>query len=559
MKNIIIILLTVFTFNNCQAQSWSWAKKSGTSEGDNATMICKDNSGNIYTSYIFYGHNATIGNQSFTIKGKNDIFIAKYNADGNLIWVKQIGGFNDPYGASASFYYEYNYGLMYDSFSNSILVCGSYSQSINLGCGIMSTPNTYQSYGYLAKLSSDGTCVWSKSIGSSTIIGHRNICKTITSDELGNTYATVWSDHSDTLGVFTPNVKLLKFDALGNQLWAKKIIRGYDNDVKGISVVNNFLFLTGNNNNVSTLKIDTLTLNTNNKLGHFISKFDLDGNVIWAKIFATDTNGYYIDINKIEHDSQNNLYTCGSFNGSSSIINNTTYTSANTTSGAYIIKFDFDGNVIWVKSPKASEMMWTSDIYTDSNGDSYISGTFAGNAYFDNDTILINNSNYQMFIVVYNSLGIKTGFVTNNNADCIGLVVNAPNSIVACGTIYGPAQFGGTSLICNDYADAYIAKYDGFLSVPENTRFAKGNNDKLLYIYANPNNGRCNIQIPKEFKTENSLVLRVFDTTGKTIQQKTLINNGEAINIDLEAEAKGTYNASISNGTTTYNGVIVFE
>jgi hypothetical protein len=40
---------------------------------------------------------------------------------------------------------------------------------------------------------------------------------------------------------------------------------------------------------------------------------------------------------------------------------------------------------------------------------------------------------------------------------------------------------------------------------------------------------------------------------------KTTIPIVEAINIDLEAEAKGTYHASISNGKITYNGVIVFE
>jgi hypothetical protein len=164
-----------------------------------------------------------------------------------------------------------------------------------------------------------------------------------------------------------------------------------------------------------------------------------------------------------------------------------------------------------------------------------------------------------MYLASFNSSGLKTGFITKENVNCIDFVVISPNSFAISGMLYGSAVFGGSTYNSSGLSDGYIAKYNGFLGVPENTRFAKGNPDKLLYIYANPNNGKCNIQIPAEFKTENSLVLRVFDTTGKTIQQKTLINNGEAINIDLEAEAKGTYNASISNGKVTYNGVIVFE
>jgi photosystem II stability/assembly factor-like uncharacterized protein len=85
-----------------------------------------------------------------------------------------------------------------------------------------------------------------------------------------------------------------------------------------------------------------------------------------------------------------------------------------------------------------------------------------------------------------------------------------------------------------------------------------------LSIYPNPASDNCNLIVPDDFLYEKNLTLIIYDNSGKLIQQKTLemnddkMNNGK-IKLNLEAEAKGVYSVTLSNGKKSYNGKIVFE
>ena len=85
------------------------------------------------------------------------------------------------------------------------------------------------------------------------------------------------------------------------------------------------------------------------------------------------------------------------------------------------------------------------------------------------------------------------------------------------------------------------------------------NPNNQLIIYANPNAGKCNITVPDDFLHEKKLTLSIYDNMGRLIQQKTLEMIEGKIKLNLEAEAKGIYNVTLSNGKKSYNGKIVFE
>jgi hypothetical protein len=103
------------------------------------------------------------------------------------------------------------------------------------------------------------------------------------------------------------------------------------------------------------------------------------------------------------------------------------------------------------------------------------------------------------------------------------------------------------------YADvASISLMD--VSINENT-FLK----HQLIIFPNPAIGKYNIMLPYEFLNERELTLNIFDNTGKLIGQNTPEIIDGKIKVSLEAEARGIYNAILSNGRKTYSGKIVFE
>ena len=102
----------------------------------------------------------------------------------------------------------------------------------------------------------------------------------------------------------------------------------------------------------------------------------------------------------------------------------------------------------------------------------------------------------------------------------------------------------------------FIAKIDAVTGFDGELKSFENNS---LLIYANPNTGKCNIIVPDEFVNEQNLVLGIFSITGQLIRQQKLVMSEDKIFLDLEAEAKGIYTATLSNGKKTYTGKIIFE
>ncbi|GAB4291504.1 MAG: hypothetical protein Kow0068_16780 [Marinilabiliales bacterium] len=106
------------------------------------------------------------------------------------------------------------------------------------------------------------------------------------------------------------------------------------------------------------------------------------------------------------------------------------------------------------------------------------------------------------------------------------------------------------------YEDFLIAKLD--TTTGSNEENIKTYPTQLI-IYANPNNGKCNIKIPEDFINEQNLTLYIYDNSGKLLQQTKFEMNEEEIKLNIEKEAKGVYNVVLSNGKKVYKGKIVFE
>ena len=117
------------------APSWLWAKQAG-GPGEVAPWtemgISADAEGNTYITGSFTGTFSfpTLPAQTLlTSEGDADIFIAKYDASGNVLWAKRAGG--SKVDAANS--------LKYDGFGN-IYVVGSFTESANFGNIILTNP-----------------------------------------------------------------------------------------------------------------------------------------------------------------------------------------------------------------------------------------------------------------------------------------------------------------------------------------------------------------------------------------------------------------------------------
>jgi len=185
--------------------------------------ICVDNIGNIYIaaafidSVIHIGVSTLINPEGNIISGKTDIFFAKYDSSGNVIWAKKFGGTGNDFVS----------GLTINNKGEIFLLGYYYSPTIFFGSSYLSYYGTGSGYPnmFLSRFDSLGNPIWVR--GETGLVTPY----ALTTDNIDNIYigGGIY-DSSLTIGAFSFNNKHLnrsgfiaKYDTLGNVLWAKAI------------------------------------------------------------------------------------------------------------------------------------------------------------------------------------------------------------------------------------------------------------------------------------------------------------------------------------------------
>jgi len=80
-----------------------------------------------------------------------------------------------------------------------------------------------------------------------------------------------------------------------------------------------------------------------------------------------------------------------------------------------------------------------------------------------------------------------------------------------------------------------------------------------LHIYANPNRGSFQVQLPDAFANSRNLVLHVYDSTGRMVLEQQLDMGGEPAHMDVFDAVPGLYNVTVTDGHSTCSGSMVVE
>lgn len=363
-----------------------WAtgfNSSSTGATSKGTRIITDNLGNVYTTGKFYG-NVEFGGQTITPLGefdpnsRADIFVAKQNSSGDVLWLKKMGG---------SGVYEEGSDITVDN-SGNVYICGHYhhSEYANYPAefGNIPLPSTgSQQNIFVTKLDNSGETIWAKAYGSQNY--SYETAKGIAIDDDGNLYVT--GHFSDTMvldgitltaqNTSSPQAYVVKFNNSGVAQWAVT----FTGDSRGIDIAyfNDNVYIIGDYEN--NITIGTITLTSSGPSDIFITNLNAQtGSVDWAKKIGSNQvydNGYGIAVS-----SDNDIYITGAFNGTLSL--ESTNISSSGSSDAFIIKLNNSGTPVWGKALGGNE----SDIGTAvaaNNGFVYVAGYFfSSSAQFGN-------------------------------------------------------------------------------------------------------------------------------------------------------------------------------
>ena len=524
-----LCFLSIISYS--QTPAWLWAKSAGGIVDDFTASVATDASGNAYIAGYFYSPTVTF--DSITIiknpaGNNNNLFLAKYNANGNILWAKSVGG--TPY--------EYNNivtSVAADASGNAYLT--GYFNSITLSFDSIILINADSlNYAYnlfLAKYDPNGNVIWARSAGGPG----PDWAYSIAADASGNAYVAGWF-HSPTITFGsitltnadntgnTEDLFLAKYDVNGNILWAKRA--GGTNDDRAQAVVTDVSGNTYLIGNFASPSISFGSTTLTNPL--FLVKYNANGNVQWAKS-ADGTNSGVVSY--ISVDASGNTYLHGFFGGDSITFGSFTLINPNpgSTPILFLVKFDNGGNVQWLKEINSI----------------IVSGDASGNTYGVGGIQNVGGN-----LTKYDSNGnILWSFITNSiHAQPYGSTVHTYVSIDATMNIYLAGWFMGDTLSFGPL-DLFNVEHDGsrtdlFLTkLGSNTVINEFNNSLNISIYPDPASDNITIVIPQKATIEISNIQGQIIKSLKTKDNKT--------DIDISAFANGVYiiRAQTDSGITT--------
>jgi hypothetical protein len=432
LRHFLLIIPFLFLRSDCELPLWHWAFNYGGAGFEECVAIKNDDQGNVLASFNLEDP-VTIDGTTYTSNGTKDILLICFNPDKEIEWVKQFGGTGWEYcyaietdnngnffiaGAFTSPVFDIGGYILYcdeiwtDLFVAKINLAGDVlwakdfggniddaaydicydGESIYLGGGYRSDSiafddkiiyNTGSLDIFICNMNTEGGVILAKSFGGDQNVNFKDMAVFhgyiyITGTFLGSSMSF---DGSTIYNEGYTDVFVAKLDENAYCLWAKSAGGNYWDDGNSLTIDNlENIYVVGEFSSDDCI-FDTISLENTNPDYYdlFIAKYSSEGMVLWAKSYGSP----YGDENyMVAGNHENNIYVFGTHSGG--FVIDTLVIGPY--GGGHIIKFAKD-TIQWIKS---TDRAMSDKMSLNNNGEIVIGGYYLGQI-IDFDGIILTN------------------------------------------------------------------------------------------------------------------------------------------------------------------------
>lgn len=314
---------------------WLGPARRASGPGGSGNAITVDVEGTVYVTGYFYGtgvfEDITLENSGYV-----DIFVARYDPSGELVWARQIGGRSDDIATS----------IAVDD-HGSIFIAGAFSEDMPVARNItLSARGLFDAF--LIKLDSEGRTAWAVAEG-----GYMNdIAYGVAVDSAGNILLSGGFAGSES---FASEYRM----HAGYRKPRRRYTRAYFGRTRLTSKGGSDIFVT---------------------------KYNPAGRMVWVQRVGGNKQGAPEAGFGIATDARGHAHVTGTFAGRVQFGNNTLISRG--IGDLYVMELDRDGRVLWARQAGSvyDKPNVGTSIAVDRGGANYVTGYYQGNVAFG-DTI----------------------------------------------------------------------------------------------------------------------------------------------------------------------------
>ena len=417
-----------------------WAFRYGSAGVDIPHSVSVDSVGNIYVAGYFSNtcdFDPGPGTANLVSAGGRDVYIAKYSADGNFVWVRGFGASSDDQALDVTV----------DSAGN-VAIVGFFSGTVDVDPGpdVVNLTSTGTTDGFVVKYDPNGNLLWAFRLGSTS--GHQNVG--ITRDADDNLFVSGFFNTTVNFNPLGTPVNLTsagaqdifaaKYSASGTNLWAIRA-GGTQPDLAipggiWLDAATN-IHICGNFRGTADFDPGPGTANRTSAGDSdvFVAKYSASGAYVWAVSFGgtLGDNGHRLCVDAAGYVLVTGWYgSTADFDPGAGVYNLTT-TGTDGALEPYLAKFDVNGNLAWARGIGCTAdgtNSWSlgTCIAPDGLGNFIATGRFFGTGTFGtlgtNTVTLTSAGDADVFVAKFDGAGnlidpLPTLQITQQGADFV--------------------------------------------------------------------------------------------------------------------------------------------